>query len=156
MSRSQFHSIKLFILRHAWLNLWDKHMTTGRINQVTVLSGYCRAHSQKTPRDVVHCTRTWQEPHTTSCTRGCKPGRVDCKTGNVQRFTLALGEQGDSLVIFVKSHCVHHWWRRQWGELSSMQPPKGLTASTLVHGLPKAYTWCELSSIQPQAQPRRE
>jgi hypothetical protein len=22
------------MLRHAWLNLWDKHMTTGRINQV--------------------------------------------------------------------------------------------------------------------------
>ena len=38
MSRSQFYSIKLFILRHAWLNLWDKHMTTGRINQVTFLS----------------------------------------------------------------------------------------------------------------------
>ena len=38
MSRSQFHSIKLFILRHAWLNLWDKHMTTGRINQVTFLT----------------------------------------------------------------------------------------------------------------------
>ena len=35
MSHSQFHSTKLFILRHAWLNLWDKHMTTGRINQVT-------------------------------------------------------------------------------------------------------------------------
>ena len=34
MSLSQFHSIELFILRHAWLNLWDKHMTTGRINQV--------------------------------------------------------------------------------------------------------------------------
>ena len=26
---------RLLILRHAWLNLWDKHMTTGRINQVT-------------------------------------------------------------------------------------------------------------------------
>ena len=26
----------LLILRHAWLNLWDKHMTTGRINQVTI------------------------------------------------------------------------------------------------------------------------
>ena len=38
MSRSQFYSIKLFILRHAWLNLLDKHMTTGRINQVTLLS----------------------------------------------------------------------------------------------------------------------
>ena len=37
MSCTQFHSIKLFILRHAWLNLWDKHMTTGRINQVSLL-----------------------------------------------------------------------------------------------------------------------
>ena len=35
MSHSQFHSIESFILRHAWLSLWDKHMTTGRINQVT-------------------------------------------------------------------------------------------------------------------------
>ena len=25
MSHSQFHSTDLFILRHAWLNLWDKH-----------------------------------------------------------------------------------------------------------------------------------
>ena len=29
---------RLLILRHAWLNLWDKHMTTGRINQVTILN----------------------------------------------------------------------------------------------------------------------
>ena len=29
---SPFKSLKL---RHAWLSLWDKHMTTGRINQVT-------------------------------------------------------------------------------------------------------------------------
>ena len=36
MSHSQFHSIEAFILRHAWLSLWDKHMTTGRINQVTI------------------------------------------------------------------------------------------------------------------------
>ena len=35
MSHSQFHSTNLFILRHAWLSLWEKHMTTGRINQVT-------------------------------------------------------------------------------------------------------------------------
>ena len=26
MSHSQFHSIDVFILRHAWLNLWDKRM----------------------------------------------------------------------------------------------------------------------------------
>ena len=36
MSRSQFQS-KRFILRHAWLNLWDERMTTGRINQVATL-----------------------------------------------------------------------------------------------------------------------
>ena len=44
MSHSQFHSTNLFILRHAWLNLWDKHMTTGRINQVTTIQiAQCRA-----------------------------------------------------------------------------------------------------------------
>ena len=37
MSHSQFHSIESFILRHAWLNLWDERMTTGRINQITFL-----------------------------------------------------------------------------------------------------------------------
>ena len=36
MSRTQFHSIDSFILRHAWLNLWDKRMTTGRINQIAI------------------------------------------------------------------------------------------------------------------------
>jgi hypothetical protein len=41
MSHSQFHSIDLFILRHAWLNLWDKHMTTGRINQVSYTVTIC-------------------------------------------------------------------------------------------------------------------
>lgn len=35
MSHSQFRRI-ILILTHAWLNLWDKHMTTGRINQVSL------------------------------------------------------------------------------------------------------------------------
>ena len=35
------------VLRHAWLNLWDKHMTTGRINQVSRLfMGYCERSEQ--------------------------------------------------------------------------------------------------------------
>ena len=38
MSHLQFQS-KRFILRHAWLNLWDERITTGRINQVAIL--YC-------------------------------------------------------------------------------------------------------------------
>jgi hypothetical protein len=29
-------SLKKVVLRRAWLNLWDKHMTTGRINQVAI------------------------------------------------------------------------------------------------------------------------
>ena len=37
MSHSQFHKYKLLILRHAWLSPSDKHMTTGRINQVSIL-----------------------------------------------------------------------------------------------------------------------
>ena len=50
MSHSQFHSTNLFILRHAWLNLWDKHMTTGRINQVTTFqfTNYSAAQSSAT------------------------------------------------------------------------------------------------------------
>ena len=35
MSYSRLYHIRL-MLRHAWLNLWDKHMTTGRINQISV------------------------------------------------------------------------------------------------------------------------
>ena len=46
MSHSQFHSTKaLFILRHAWLSLWDKHMTTGRINQITIIKRPQRSRS---------------------------------------------------------------------------------------------------------------
>ena len=52
MSHSQFHSIKLFTLRHAWLNLWDKHMTTGRINQITIVQ-----RSPETQRDDVVLTQ---------------------------------------------------------------------------------------------------
>ena len=37
MSHSQFRRI-ILILTHAWLNLWDKHMTTGRINQITTFA----------------------------------------------------------------------------------------------------------------------
>jgi hypothetical protein len=44
MSCTQFHCIKMFILRHAWLNLWDKHMTTGRINQVTFVGDNRNKH----------------------------------------------------------------------------------------------------------------
>ena len=53
MSHSQFHCIP-FILRHAWLNLWDKHMTTGRINQITILS------RPRGGRQVVRFAKVWE------------------------------------------------------------------------------------------------
>ena len=42
---SPFKSLKL---RHAWLSLWDKHMTTGRINQIDIyFVSECETHTQK-------------------------------------------------------------------------------------------------------------
>ena len=49
MSHSQFHSLNLFILTHAWLNLLYKHMTTGRINQVAFLNDATRRMSPARP-----------------------------------------------------------------------------------------------------------
>ena len=37
MSHLQFHCIKLFILRHAWLKSLRQAYATGRINQVTTM-----------------------------------------------------------------------------------------------------------------------
>jgi|FrelakmetLWP11LW_1041352.scaffolds.fasta_scaffold08272_1 hypothetical protein len=53
MSHSQFHCIP-FILRRAWLNLWDKHMTTGRINQITILK------RPRGSRQVVRFAKVWE------------------------------------------------------------------------------------------------
>ena len=36
---SAVSQLELLILRLAWLNLWDEHMTTGRINQVIIKFG---------------------------------------------------------------------------------------------------------------------
>ena len=66
MSHSQFHSTNLFILRHAWLNLWDKHMTTGRINQVTTFRSAFTAviYSRATHRSL-----SWLGVHLSYCQR---------------------------------------------------------------------------------------
>ena len=49
MSHSQFHSTRSLILRHAWLNLWDERMTTGRINQVAIFPRVCGKRLRKQP-----------------------------------------------------------------------------------------------------------
>lgn len=42
MSHSQFHSIELFILRHAWLNLWDKRMLLAESTRLLSLNRHDR------------------------------------------------------------------------------------------------------------------
>ena len=73
MSHLQFHSTNVFILRHAWLNLWDKHMTTGRINQVTVvtfkpnsdIASLCRPEWTEAPSNNKQHNRWFQLKDTT-------------------------------------------------------------------------------------------
>ena len=67
MSHSQFHSTSLLILRHAWLNLWDKRMTTGRINQVNIFR--CRitayaTHPSAKPYHTINFRSSWIKPYT--------------------------------------------------------------------------------------------
>ena len=47
MSHLQFHSTNVFILRHAWLNPRTKHMTTGRINQVSLDQAHQHSKNQR-------------------------------------------------------------------------------------------------------------
>ena len=64
MSHSQFHSIRVLILRHAWLNLLDKHMTTGRINQVDLqVHGQTRIYAYYDPAHDMDCCRMMMSTH---------------------------------------------------------------------------------------------
>jgi hypothetical protein len=82
MSHSQFHSTNLFILRHAWLNLWDKHMTTGRINQVTTVPS---THAQqRTPVELPRERSTLSTRSRSSLSNRIKRPFND--TSNTQQF----------------------------------------------------------------------
>ena len=89
MSCTQFHGIKMFILRHAWLNLWDKHMTTGRINQVT-------EKSPESTNKLSHTADTHARASAHTGTRHTKPTRPSslvCKP----RFTHSWMEKRTKL-----------------------------------------------------------
>lgn len=97
MSHSQFHSTNLFILRHAWLNLWDKHMTTGRINQVTtslhsLFKGSKRYSGQWWPFPIHGCFRSkieWIRCNSMIETTPCKGGLSSM--GSAIKINLAIG-----------------------------------------------------------------
>ena len=65
MSRSQSYGIKSFILTHAWLNLWDERMTTGRINQVATAARSCSPAFCKAKKKTTHSLRRpkWKQIH---------------------------------------------------------------------------------------------
>ena len=54
MSHSQFQS-RIFILTHAWLNLWDERMTTGRINQIIIIR---RRFSSSRSVEIIYSTHS--------------------------------------------------------------------------------------------------
>jgi hypothetical protein len=104
MSRSQFYSIKLFILRHAWLNLWDKHMTTGRINQVTICQPPLR-NDGRMPRGANELHRVQESdshngtPFENGSSREWIVETLECHRVNSQKRV-------DSLVLLSFSLCI--------------------------------------------------
>ena len=80
MSHSQICYEELS-LKHAWLNLWDKHMTTGRINQVFTL--------MSTPESTSQTERVQMESDYTETDRGTLHSRIGGEkqeTGKANKF----------------------------------------------------------------------
>jgi hypothetical protein len=73
------------------------------------LSGCHRAHWQK--RSVMLRTALRHDENLTQRCTWVRPGRVECKTRKSTNYSCE--KQSDSLVSFVNSHCINHWWRRQ-------------------------------------------
>ena len=61
MSHPQFHHLNSFKLTSAWLNFYNKHMTTGRINRINVILfhptslNYYYTNNSKTNQENNHC-----------------------------------------------------------------------------------------------------
>ena len=129
MSRSQFYSIKLFILRHAWLNLWDKHMTTGRINQVTSLSAPSIRDSLEPPNEK------------TLTAKGSKSFRCVIEDKKMPKKGTAQSPiKGPAVFLWYSCsfHYVDHRTKQQRNSCT-----KGKT-----RGFPKDDVWCRLRSLQ--------
>ena len=124
MSHSQFHSIKVFTLRHAWLNLWDKHMTTGRINQITIVQTWKRKHpnDKLMPQTDVTPQRTKQSWHTAwiTCRQSSQMMWFCARVHRVTPMTSTnrpksefintiLGPSLPRLVGFSSQQKVHQW-----------------------------------------------
>ena len=88
MSHSQFHSTEAFILRHAWLSLWDKHMTTGRINQVTIRARDWPTESPQGRRPLQNVQRpAFGQWSIHQWTVDCRPSQTSVPTASVGRST---------------------------------------------------------------------
>ena len=138
MSHSQFHSTNLFILRHAWLNLWDKHMTTGRINQVTTFLESARySVSQSQPFSAgVHSLI--QQDFSYKVSVALSPGSHIVQTHHLLSLeTERSGLQRELPAISKWSHSLDHGGfssalvaEKVWPSASSPHFPPTLCAST--------------------------
>ena len=154
MSHSQFHRTNLFILRHAWLNLWDKHMTTGRINQVTTFRSafaavvYSRATIRSLSRLGVHLSHC-QRP---IVAQGCLCTSLLESTSVITSFPILARLSWDPLVQGQGSPTFfedYQWPVTPERHTQSRRIPEWLTASgltigkesTLLHHRSSASTW---------------
>jgi hypothetical protein len=134
MSHSQFHSTNLFILRHAWLNLWDKHMTTGRINQVTTFLN-AKEHND-TPKQKVNTNTnqvcSWPRVHQLDwidlnrTSKGCLHGKMhsDHFNDNIRPPWISISHISDTLPHVHRVYKLNK--QRSWSSVKTTSNPQHL------------------------------
>ena len=116
---SQYKSL---ILRHAWLNLWDKHMTTGRINQVSNA-----VPSRETRRAEAQSASISREAFRSPRGGAC---RWDIETVRLDKLpAVGLPRQEHSMNVTLEPHLLEprhssRLWSRGSGQTTSTLPPK--------------------------------
>ena len=73
---------RAFILRHAWLNLWDKRMTTGRINQIAIHAFWTSLQGKTYPLSSHAFLQTSSEAHTCPTTYASRENTIGRQARN--------------------------------------------------------------------------
>ena len=138
MSRSQFQS-KRFILRHAWLNLWDERMTTGRINQVAI---FLQLLDQL---EIKPSSMHTNDLHLHTLTKPLNPRQLQSKLCN--QYKLSTNSfQGVLLfdplqnLLSSKTTCNNRLWQRQTSQKPSRRS-QVVPKPTKTNSNYKTHTW---------------
>ena len=122
MSHSQFHSIEAFILRHAWLSLWDKHMTTGRINQVTIGTAVHlhRPLDCHWTGDSRRISRAWHRA--TQVATACKPSNTGHQLETEGGIQPTHCHQVQSIAVNDRQGHLHNPFTWTWNDANPQTP----------------------------------